>query len=455
MLPEPIANRRAFLSHPLAAATSVLRKHLSRWAPGMAAGALSWSLAISITSQLVTFSMSVLLARVIGRLAFGEWAALQNTVGTISGIAQLSMAVTATKFVAALSRTEPERVGRILGLCSSVTLATGTLAAGSVALSAPWFSSVVLHAPHLSSGLRISAVSMLLLTINGFQVGALAGLGRFKALAILGALGGVTTATCVIGLALAWGLEGALSGYALAAAITWSGYHFVLRSECRRAGIAPRYRQLRKEISVLAHFAIPATLAGVAGMLSTWSSMVLVVRRSEGYSQMAALSAAATLRGAVLFAPVVITRVSAPVLAGLAETGALERHKHTLRGSAALAAASAAAVAVPVALGAPWLLGLFGRSFRGSAAVVVVMVAGGVVEAAAQALNQQFLSRGRMWWNLAMVTGRGLILVGLTYLLIPGGAALGAAWAMLLSHGAALAFAFAFMVRTEASLVRD
>lgn len=449
-----MGGRRGIPPHPLWAAAKALALRLSRWAPGLGAGALSWSLAVSVTAQLVTFCMSVLLARVIGRVAFGEWAALQSTVGTVSGIAQLSMAVTATKFVAELGRTDPERVGRILGVCSTVTLATGTLAAGSVALSAPWFSSAVLRAPELAWGLRISALSMLLLTINGYQVGALAGLERFRTLALLGALGGAVTATCVIGLALPWGLHGALAGYALAAAIMWCVYHLALRAECRRAGIRTRYTQLRTEMAVLSQFAVPATLAGVAGMLSTWLSMVLVVRRPDGYSEMAALSAAGALRGAVLFAPMVITRVSAPVLASLVGAGALERHRDTLLRSAALAAASAGAVAVPVAVGAPWLLGLFGRSFRGSAAVVVVMVAAAVFEAAAQGLNQQFLSRSRMWWNLVLVTGRGTILVAATYLLVPSGAALGAAWAMLLSHGAAVAFALAFTARAEAALAR-
>ena len=393
--------------------------------------------------------MSFLLARVIGRVAFGHWAALQNTVGTISGIAQLSMAVTATKFVAELARKNPERVGRILGVCSTTTLTTGVLAAGAIAISAPWFASSVLHAPELTGGLRISALSMLMLTMNGYQIGALAGLERFRALAALGAFGGLATAVLVTGLALILGLEGALLGYALAAALTWLAFHAALRGECRRAGIRVSYSRMSREMAVLAQFALPATLAGVAAMLAAWVSTLLVVRRPGGYAEMAALAAAGSLRGMVLFAPVVITRVSSPALARLVGAGAMERHRGALRGSAWLAGISAAAVAAPIAVAAPWLLGLFGRSFQGSSAVVAVMAVGGIFEAVGQALSQQFLSRSRMWWNLVMATGRGVILVVATYLLVPVNGALGAAWAVFLAYAAAVAFMAAFVARTE------
>jgi O-antigen/teichoic acid export membrane protein len=133
----------------------------------------------------------------------------------------------------------------------------------------------------------------------------------------------------------------------------------------------------------------------------------------------------------------------------------MEHHKHALRGSAALAGVSAALVALPVAIGAPWLLGLFGRSFRGSGAVLIVMVGAGVFEAVSQALNQQFLSQAKMWWNLVMATIRGLVLVTVTFLLVPVSGAVGAAMAILLSQGAAVAFVLVLMARGEAALVEE
>jgi hypothetical protein len=118
--------------------------------------------------------------------------------------------------------------------------------AAAVAIFAPRFSESVLRAPHLVTGVRISAVSMLLLTINGYQVGAVAGLGRFRALALLGAAQGIATAVLVTVFALVMGLEGALLGYALAAAVTWALFRFSLGGECRRAGIEVRYAHMRR-----------------------------------------------------------------------------------------------------------------------------------------------------------------------------------------------------------------
>jgi O-antigen/teichoic acid export membrane protein len=300
--------------------------------------------------------------------------------------------------------------------------------------------------------LRISAVSMLFLTINGNQVGALSGFRSFRALALVSAAGGIATAVLVVGLSVPFGLKGALVGYAAAAALTWGLSHGMLRAECRRAKVRVMYSSLAREMGVLLHFAVPATLAGIAGMLAAWVSTVIIVWQPGGYGEMASFSAAGTLRGAVLFVPLVITRVSAPMLAGLAGAGDRGRHRDALRASVLLVASSAVLVAAAVAAGAPWLLGLFGRSFQGGAAVVVTMSAAGVLEAIGQALNQQFLSRSRMWWNLVMVGSRGAVLVVGTYLLVPSGGALGAAWAALMAYGLAVAFVVAFIARSEAVL---
>jgi O-antigen/teichoic acid export membrane protein len=389
--------------------------------------ALVWSLAVSTFGQASSFATNVALARVLGRTGFGEWATIQNTVGTISGIAQVSMAVVATKFVAQYWQTRPDRVGRILGLCSSITAGTGLLACTLLYATAPWFAASVLNAPSLEVPIKLSLITVLTLTVNGYQVGALAGLGRFRALALLGGAQGLATILFVPALALSWGLRGAVAGYAAALLMSWWAHHRVLARELLHIGARITYRDMRGVLPVLASFGIPATLSGLVGMASSWLATLIVVTSANGYAEMALLAVVLSLRGVVLFAPNVITRVTMPTLASLRGTGLTVAFRQSFWRSVSLNTGAAAAVALLVSLSSNLLLAFFGRGFRGGGLVVVVAAIGGVLEAAGQALNQRFMSHDRMWANLILVVARSSVLIITTWLLVRSHGALGAA----------------------------
>lgn len=411
--------------------------------------ALAWSLAVSAFGQASTFATNVLLARVLGKTGFGEWATVQNTIGAISGIAQVSMSVVAMKFVAQYWHTRPDRVGKILGLCSSVTAGTGLLACALLYATAPWFATSVLQAPALESPIKLSLVTVFALTVNGYQVGALAGLGRFRTLALLGGAQGLGTILLVPTLAFSWGIQGAVAGYAAALFLSWWLHHYVLTRELRLVGMQVTYRDMRREFAVLTSFGLPATLSGLVGMAASWLATLIVVTSVNGYAEMALLAAALSLRGVVLFAPNVITRVTTPALATLRGKGLGEAFQRSFWKSVALNAGAAASAALAVSVFSSVLLAFFGREFRDGVPVVVVAAAGGVLEAIGQALNQRFMSHDRMWANLVLVVARSAVLVIATHLLVPGHGAFGAALGNAGAYLVAVLVAYGFVRLAE------
>jgi O-antigen/teichoic acid export membrane protein len=396
--------------------------------------ALAWSLGVSVFAQAGTFATNVFLAQVLGKTVFGEWATVQSTIGTVSGIAQVSMSVVAMKFVAQYAQTRPDRVGSILGLCSVVTVGMGLLACIALYATAPWLATSVLNAPTLEVPIKLSLLTLLALTVNGYQIGALAGLGRFRMLALLGGAQGLATVLLVPTLALLAGLPGAVSGYAVALFLTWWMHHHFLRRELASVGIRVTYREIKREAGALVGFGLPATLSGVVGIASSWLTTVLLVTSRNGYAEMAVFAVALSLRGLVLFAPNVITRVTTPALTSLRGRRLGDAFRRSFWRSVALNGAAAASVALAVSLFSEVLLAFFGPDFRGSSAVVVIAVVGGVLEALGQALNQRFMSHDRMWANLALVIARSSVLVLATWWLVPGHGAFGAAVASLLAY---------------------
>ncbi len=416
---------------------------------------VAWSAGLSVATQAATFATSLLLARILGKQVFGEWAMVQNTVGTIANIAQFSAAVTGTKFVAEFRHTSPQRIGTILGLCSVVTWTTATLAAAGLFVAAPYIAEELLHARHLTFAVRVSVGYLFFLTVNGYQVGALAGLEAFQRLAAVGVVSGVATALVVVTSAWKLGLEGALVALSLASAVNWALHHVYLRRHCRSQGIAVRYDNLRSEVSVLTGFALPATLSGLAGSAGVWLSNLALVQAARGYEEMAVLSAGMSLRSVILFAPSVFSRVSVPVLVNLFGNRDLDAYRRAFGKNLLVLSGSAFLAALPIAGLAPWLLSAFGRGFTTGGATVVALAAATVLEVAAMALYQQIFSSGWMWWGLSTVIVRSAILVAVASPLADTLGALGVAYAYLAAYGGALVLTYCIVRTKMPSILRS
>jgi len=149
------------------------------------------------------FASTVAVARVLGKSAFGEFCAVQGTLVMFQAFAGMALGLTATKHVAEYRDTDPLKAGRIISLSGAVAFVSGFLFALAMAVFAPLLAARTLAAPQLAGALAVSAVSLVFLSVNAAQLGALAGMEDFKSLAIL------NTSVAAIGLPLIAG--GAIS----------------------------------------------------------------------------------------------------------------------------------------------------------------------------------------------------------------------------------------------------
>lgn len=403
-------------------------------AAGVASGIL-WAGAAAVFSQGSVLLSSVLAARLLGHEGFGELAVLQSTIAMLGGLAGMGLGTTATKFVAETSARDPARTGRILGLCTAATAATGLLFGGALALGAP-AAAALFHAPGIVPQLRLGGLYVLFFTLNTFQLGALAGFSAFPALARLGLVQGLLGAALLTLGAWTLGLTGAALALGAAAAASWAQHQRALRRECARHGVRISYRGIGRELDVLGGFALPAALSGVLGGLATTGATALLVRHEGGLRELATFNAANTIRILVLFVPALVTRVSTPLLVrlrgGRDAAGFRRTFARVLVANTALAGVAAAAL---FALG-PWLLALYGRGFVQGRAALGLLLAAAVVETLSVALFQPLYSHGRIWLHLAIVTMWCGLLAGGAALWAPARGASGLAAAYLLSWGA-------------------
>jgi len=401
-----------------------------------------WSLTGSVVSRGLALAATVLAARLLGKSSYGELGIIQSTVAAFGTLAGFGMGTTATKYVAEFRVTDPNKAGRLIGLCSMVSWATSGMLAATLVVLAPWLSRTVLSAPHLREYLQAGSVLLLLSGINGAQNGTLAGLEAFKRMARVSATVGFMNFPLVVGGAYFFGLPGVVAGLTVAQAFGCLMTLLAVRHEAARHRIRITYSSLKAETAVIWQFSIPAVLGILLISPMNWLCNAMLVRQPQGYSQMGALTAATQWYGAITWLPYMLSGVTLSMLSerlGAADgVGSVKLLRASIVGCAA--------IAVPVAaigsLLSPYVMGAYGADFRTEWPTLVAMLLAAAVTAVQIPIGVIIAASNRMWIGFLLNLGWSAVLLTSTWWLLKWGS-LGVAVGQLLAYTAQGLCAFA------------
>lgn len=400
---------------------------------------VTWNIIGALFSQGSIFLCNIILANILGRTGYGEFGMIQNTTLTLAGVAQLATGYTATKYVAEYRFTDRERTGRILGLCSIFSGGMGCLATFLMLGASPWLAESLLKAPHLGTGLMIASGSVLFSVLNGYQVGALAGLESYAAIARISAFHGVLHLTICSVAAWLWGLNGALAGFVVSSLLRWIIFYRVLILASVGQAIFFIYKGIWKEADIILKFALPAALSGLFSMPAIWLVNTFLVRQPDGYSQMGLYSAANSLKTVILILPQLINNVGMSLMNSQKGLGHNADYRKTFWLNLVLTGSIVIAGALFVAIFGSWILRVFGKDFVAGHTVLLVLALAAIPEAVALAAYQVVQSQGKMWLSFAaVVVPRDCTNILAAYFLIPPLGAVGMAAAYTIAQMMAL-----------------
>lgn len=396
-----------------------------------------------------TFIVNVIVARILLKQSFGEYAMIQSTLVMAAALSQLSMGYTASKYVAEYRSVDPERAGRVMGLCAIVAALTAAAGAILMVSLAPWLAGSVLKAPRLAPALVIGAGFLFFSALNGYQTGALSGLEAFGSLAKAGVVSGIM-AVLIISLGTWWGgLNGSLMGLSLSALLRCAIHNVWLRVECRRQRIRPRYSgALRREKAIVTRFAVPAAVAGYFSIPMVWLANSFLVRQPGGFGEMALYGAANNVRLLALFLPNVMNSVGLSVLNHEMSKGVRPQYHAVFRNNVlAIFLVSLAGVLFLGLFAKPVLL-LFGKDFAPGRRILQLLLISTVFEGLSIGLYQYLQSRARIWLSLISINvPRELTLVAAAYFLVKPNGGVGLAQAYLAATVLGTILHFALVVR--------
>jgi O-antigen/teichoic acid export membrane protein len=346
----------------------------------------SWNLVATAFNQGSTLVANIALANLWGLQVFGEYAIVQSTLAALTAVIQPTAGAAAIKYVAELRRLDPERAGRILGLCSVVALVIAVLMSGALVLGAHRLASGVLQAPGLAPALMVAGLAVFSTVMSGFLTGALAGLESYPALGKASIfIGSFYVAACIAG-GWAWGLVGAVTGLAGSSVVQFAILAMLLRSEAARHGIRVRHRQARQELSVLFKFLTPAAFSSLIAFPAVW------------------------------FLPAILGNVAVSLMNQQRGAADERRFRRIFWTNLGAGAALVVGAGLAVVLAGPWLLGRFGTAYRAGTGELLILLLAAIPETLAIAILQVLQAQERVW-----LTFFGMVLPGYGSLIVFAG----------------------------------
>jgi O-antigen/teichoic acid export membrane protein len=386
-----------------------------------------WSLAGTVLARGLGLLSSIIVARVLGKQGYGQVGIIQSTVEMFGIVGGFGLGLTATKYVAELRRTDPERSGRIIGLCSLVSWVTGGIMALSLAVLAPWLATKTLNAPQLMSLLRIGAILLLLAAINGAQAGVLAGFEAFKVRARITLVAGLINFPLMACGVYFAGILGAVWALVASSAANCVLNFIALRKEAHKHAIPLTYNGCFQERALLWGFSIPAVLTGVVYSPIVWTANVLLVNQPGGYGQMGVYNAARQWQTLLLLLPNIFASVALPIFSSSVKEGkTTQDFQNTFRISHSVAVIVSFPFCAALGFLSEWLLRLYGEGFREGAPVVIGVLLAALIQCLGVTCAPAIQAKGKMWLGFYYNILWGCLYLGGAALFVPkfGAAAL-------------------------------
>jgi O-antigen/teichoic acid export membrane protein len=373
-----------------------------------------WALTGTVISQALQLAATILVARWLGKTAYGEIGIVKSTVGMCGVFVGLGLGLTATKYVSEFRRDDPARAGRVASLTMTVALVSGVVVSGALIFFSPWLASHTFASRAVATPLAIGSGLLFFGEINGVQLGILSGMEAFGPIARVSLWSGLWSVPIILLGAWLGKVTGAVSGMVISMAVTCVLTHLVLRRETARAGISFSHFGTWEESSVLWKFSVPAFLSGAVVTPTSWICTTMLVNRPNGYAEMGLFAAADQWRNAVVFLPGIVARVVLPILSS--------HSKDSLDSGSRFSNALDAGFAVGIIVAFPAVAALsFGGSliakFYGADFTAIRYPLAGLLYAAGAIaigtpIGSAVQARGAMWFAFTNNLAWGILLLG-------------------------------------------
>ena len=369
-----------------------------------------WVFSSSMIERVVALGQTVLIARSIGMSEYGHYALLFASIGMFTPIASLQLPYAIVVFVSRYAERDPGRAGAVVLLGDRLTLVT----AGTIVLICALFPDPVSAWLYGSAGYGftafLGALLLLLSTQAGLYDSVLQAREEFRILAIARTV----TALLTLGLLLAVmhfdaTLRGVLIALVAGAVVRALSVALPARKRVRALTALSSVAEARRQLPVIVQFSLPSGALSLLMSYATWIGSYILSRHETGFRDLAVINTAVQWRGPILIVMTALSSALLPMLGRTMEMEGLQRAGRLQTLNMLVNMTIAIGFSIVVIAGADFILGLYGRDFRGQGYVFGLFLIALVPTVYCNVHQQYLVAAGRMWSQFLIFIPFGII----------------------------------------------
>ncbi|MGJ1321982.1 oligosaccharide flippase family protein [Sphingobacterium faecium] len=279
-----------------------------------------WMTFGSLMSRGLLSLASIILARTLSVSEYGEFGMIKSTIDNFLIFASMGIGLTTTKYISELKDDYKEDAGSILGASLSLVVVLSSIVALLIALFSGYISTSFLNNDNLQIPLIIGAITLVFISLNGTQMGALLGFQAYRKNSISNILQGVFLFLGLVIGAYFGSVKGALIGNLIAIFAVSLILQKLLQNESSIQQIKLNFSNWKTNVKKIYKFAIPASLSTIIVAPTIWFLNTLLVNQPNGYKELGLYSAVIIFSTAIQMFNGAISNVLLPIFLSKSET---------------------------------------------------------------------------------------------------------------------------------------
>lgn len=375
-----------------------------------------WALLGNAFARGFSLLAGIVVANFLGKIEYGEYGLVRNTLLLIATLSTLGLGYTGTKFISEYS--EDSSKGKYLTLLTREILRITLLFSSVIAFLVFLFAEPLarfLEDSTIVDAIRLLAVVIVLNALTTAQIGILAGFKSFTRMSQINIIAGLCNFVFTVCCTYYWGFIGSLYGFLLSQIVNCILNYIVISNILKTRNPESATDLSPKTIRFsLIRFSFPIALQELSYSLCSWGTSVLVLKMTD-YGEIGLYSATTQWTSIVLFIPGVLRNVALSYMSGEQDKSSqklLFKRMLIINGCSTFFPAFGATIfSVSISH-------LYGESFSGLPPVLMLGMMGAVLQSLHNVCASEFMARSWNWTMYVIASIRDIGGILLCYLLI-------------------------------------
>ncbi|MDC8099700.1 oligosaccharide flippase family protein [Chryseobacterium rhizosphaerae] len=279
-----------------------------------------WMTFGSLMSRGLFSLASIVLARILTVSEYGEFGMIKSTIDNFLIFASLGIGLTATKYISELKDEDKSEASSMLGASLSLVVALSSIVALIIVLLSGFIATHFLNNQHLQVPLMIGGFTLIFISLNGTQMGALLGFQAYKKNSTANILQGLFLFLGLVIGGYFGGVTGALLGNLIGIFLVSAVLQKLLGDESKNQQVTVSFKNWKKSVKKIYKFAIPASLSTIIVAPTIWFLNTLLVNQPNGYKELGLYSAVIIFSTAIQMFNGAISNVLLPMFLSKSES---------------------------------------------------------------------------------------------------------------------------------------